>query len=215
MICDKCKKKIDTYPCYICGYEGKESEKQVSSFSFTDIIDQVFHPPYQDDSKKELLIIFLSCVIGFIIFLANLLFFKGKNLTLMASYGINPYVQLLVAIVFGTFFYYHRKVSCLTSSLLTTQSLPVTRRSIRRHTITCPLSNSHIDRNLKRIGNSRSFFISILFSLLFHEVDSEFRVVLEYACEILRIEERFREIDVLLLYEAEHLLDSLLRYIKL
>lgn len=115
MVCDKCKKKIDTYPCYICGYEGKESEKQVSSFSFTDIIDQVFHPPYQDDSKKELLIIFLSCVIGFIIFLTNLLFFKGKNLTLMASYGINPYVQLLVAIVFGTFFYYHRKVSCLTS----------------------------------------------------------------------------------------------------
>lgn len=115
MVCDKCKKKIDTYPCYICGYEGKESKKQVSSFSVTDIIDQVFHPPYQDDSKKELLIIFLSCVIGFIIFLANLLFFKGKNLTLMASYGINPYVQLLVAIVFGTFFYYHRNVSCLTS----------------------------------------------------------------------------------------------------
>ena len=52
---------------------------------------------------------------GFITFLANLLFFKGKNLTLMASYGINPYVQLLVAIVLGTFFYYHRKVSCLTS----------------------------------------------------------------------------------------------------
>ena len=39
MICDKCKKKIDTYPCYICGYEGKESEKQVSSFSITDIIE--------------------------------------------------------------------------------------------------------------------------------------------------------------------------------
>lgn len=115
MICEKCKKKIDTYPCYICGYEGKESAKQISSFSVTDIIDQVFHPPYQEDSKKELLIIFLCCVVGFVTFLANLLFFKGKQPTLWALVGINPYIQLLTAVVLGTFFYYHRKVSCLTS----------------------------------------------------------------------------------------------------
>ncbi len=48
----------------------KKVKNKFLPFSFTDIIDQVFHPPYQDDSKKELLIIFLSCVIGFIIFLA-------------------------------------------------------------------------------------------------------------------------------------------------
>ena len=32
MVCDKCKKKIDTYPCYIYGYEGKESENKFLPF---------------------------------------------------------------------------------------------------------------------------------------------------------------------------------------
>lgn len=115
MVCDKCRRKIDTYPCYICGYEGKESEKQVSRFSFSDVIDQVFHPPYPEDFKREFLIIFLSCVISFITFLANLLFFKSMNLTPIAAFGVNPFVQFLLSIVLGTFFYYHRKASCLTS----------------------------------------------------------------------------------------------------
>ena len=28
MVCGKCKKNIDTYPCYVCGYEGSNFLKE-------------------------------------------------------------------------------------------------------------------------------------------------------------------------------------------
>ena len=115
MVCGKCKKNIDTYPCYVCGYEGKEGEKQVSNFSFSDCIDQVFHVPYAEDVKKEAIIILISCIFAFIFFLLNIQFFKGKDITVPISFGVNPFAQLLVCIFFGIFLYYHRKTSLLTS----------------------------------------------------------------------------------------------------
>ena len=115
MVCEKCKKNIDTYPCYICGYEGKEGQKRVSTFSFSDCIDQVFHVPYIEDVKKETIIILISCLSVFIFFLLNIQFFKGKDITVPIAFMVNPFAQLLVCIFLGIFLYYHRKTSLLTS----------------------------------------------------------------------------------------------------